>query len=121
MYSFLFAPTKGIAPITVVTHRDVLRTEEECENALYAASAATGSLPSDTFLLTNYCRDNSKRNPVTERMVFDILHCALLKAETAVKIMKQKQRNEEEYEKKRALEGTNVSGQVAPDSAEGDQ
>ena len=54
-------------------------------------------------------------------MVFDILHCALLKAETAVKIMKQTQRNEEEYEKKRALEGTNVSEQVAPDSAEGDQ
>ena len=54
MYSFLFAPTKGIAPITVVTHRDKLSTEEECENALYAASAATGSLPSDTFLLTNY-------------------------------------------------------------------
>ena len=71
--------------------------------------------------MTNYCLDNRKRNPETERMVFDILHCALLKAETAVKIMKQKQRNEEEYEKKRALEGTNVSGQVAPDSAEGDQ
>ena len=121
MYSFFFASTKGIAPITVVTHRDTLTTEEECENALYEASAATGSSPSHTFFVSNYCKDNSKRNPETERMTFDILHYALLTAERAVKIMKQKQRNEEEDEMMRALEGTNVSGQVAPDSAEGNQ
>ena len=54
-------------------------------------------------------------------MTFDILHYALLTAERAVKIMKQKQRNEEEDEMMRALEGTGVSGQVAQDSAEGDQ
>ena len=118
---FFFASTKGIAPITVVTHRDTLTTEEECENALYEASAATGSSPSHTFFVSNYCKDNSKRNPETERMTFDILHYALLTAERAVKIMKQKQRNEEEDEMMRALEGTNVSGQVAPDSAEGNQ
>ena len=121
IYSFLFAPTKGIAPITVVTHRDKLRTEEDCENALYEASAATGSSPSHTFFVSNYCKDNIACNPETERMTFDILHYALLTAERAVKIMKQKQRNEEEDEMMRALEGTNVSGQVAPDSADGNQ
>ena len=121
IYSFLFAPTKGIAPITVVTHRDKLRTDEDCENALYEASAATGSSPSHTFFVSNYCKDNIKCNPETERMTFDILHYALLTAERAVKIMKQKQRNEEEDEMMRALEGTNVSGQVAPDSADGNR
>ena len=98
IYSFLFAPTKGIVPITVITHRDKLRTEEDCENALYEASAVTGSSPSYTLFVANYCKDNSHRNPETERMIFDILHYALLTAETAVKIMKQKQRNEEEDE-----------------------
>ncbi|CAH3152796.1 unnamed protein product, partial [Porites evermanni] len=108
-----------IAPITVVTHRDTLRTEEECESALYAASAASDSLPSHTFWAANYTKENSIRRAETERMTFDILHYALLTAETAVKIMKQKQRNEEEDEMMRALEGTGVSGQVAQDSAEG--
>ena len=110
---------KGIAPITVVTHRDKVTNKEECENALYEASAATVSSPSHTFFESNYTKNNSKRNPETERMTFEILHYAMLTAESAMKIMKQKQRNEEEDEMMRALEGTNVSGQVAPDSAEG--
>ena len=38
-----------------------------------------------------------------------------------MKIMKQRQRNEEEDEMMRALEGINVSGQVAPDSADGNR
>ena len=71
--------------------------------------------------MSNYCKDNSERNPETERMTFHILHYALLTAERAVKIMKQKQRNKEEDEMMRALEGTNVSGQVAPDSADGNR
>ena len=71
--------------------------------------------------MANYCKDNSKRNPETERMIFDILHYALLTAERAVKIMKQRQRNEEEDEMMRALEGINVSGQVAPDSTDGNR
>ena len=79
---------KGIAPITVVTHRDKLTNEEECENALYEASAATGSSPSHTFFENNYTKNNSKRNPETERMTFGILHYALLTAERSVKIMK---------------------------------
>ena len=55
-------------------------------------------------------------------MTFDILHYALLTAEKAVKFMKQKQRNKEEEEEEemmRSLEGTSVSGQVSPDSADG--
>ena len=118
LFTFL-ASKKGIAPITVVTHRDTLETEEECKNALYEASAATGSSPSHTFFVANYTKKNSERNPDTERMTFNILHYALLTAERAVKIMKQKQRNKEEDEMMRALEGTSVSVQVSPDSEEG--
>ena len=70
--------------------------------------------------MSNYCIENYTRNPETERVIFDILHYALLTAETAVKIMKQKQRNEEKDEKMRALEGISISGQVALDSAEGE-
>ena len=102
-----------------MTHRDKLKTEEECDNALYEASAATGSSPSHTFFVTNYTRENRKRNPETERMIFDILHYALLTAERAVKIMKQQQKNKEEDEIMRALEGTSISGHVPPGSADG--
>ena len=102
-----------------MTHRDKLKTEEECDNALYEASAATGSSPSQTFFVTNYTRENSKRNPETERMTFDILHYALLTAARAVKIMKQQQKNKEEDEMMLALGGTSISGHVPPDSADG--
>ena len=74
-----------------MTNRDKL-TKEECESALYEASAATGSSPSHTFFESNYTKNNSKRNPQTESMTVDILHYALLTAERAVKIMKQQQR-----------------------------
>ena len=112
MIDILCAPThlvllsqKGIAPITIVTHRDKLTNEEECENALYKGSAATGSSPSHTFFESNYMKNNSKGNQETERMTFDILHYALLTAERAVKIMKQQQSNKEEdaRERMRAL------------------
>ena len=102
-----------------MTHRDTLKTEKECEHALYEASAATGSSPSHTFFMTNYTRENKERNPETERMTFDILHYALLTAERAVKIMKQQQKNKEEGEVMHALEGTSISGHVPPDSADG--
>ena len=54
-------------------------------------------------------------------MIFDILHCALLTAERDVKIMKQRQRREEEDEMMRTPEGINVSRQVALHSADGDR
>ena len=93
--SNLFFHTLGVAPITAVTHRDKLESKEECDNALRQASAATGSSSDHTFFVHNYTRDNSKRNPETERMIFDILHCALLTAEKAVKVMKQRKMEED--------------------------
>lgn len=108
----------GIAPITVVTHRDTLKTEEACKDALDEASAATGSSISHTFFVTNYTKANSARDPQIEKMAFDILHYALMTAERAVKIMKQKEKNKQEDEMMKALEGVTVSGQVAPDSAD---
>ena len=51
-------------------------------------------------------------------MIFNILHYALLTAERAVKIMKQRRRNEED-EMMRTPEGINVSRQVALHSADG--
>ena len=109
----------GIAPITVVTHHDKLKNKEDCDNAKYEASAATGSAPGHVFFVANYTKENSTRHPETERMTFDILHFALLSAERAVKIMKQKLKNEEEDRMMRALEGVSVKEQVAPDSADG--
>lgn len=109
----------GIAPITVVTHRDKLKDEEECKDALDEASAATGSSTSHTFFVWNYTKENKERNPEIEKMAFDILHYALMTAERAVKIMKQKEKNKQEDEMMKALEGVTVSGQVAPDSEDG--
>ncbi|KAL9963921.1 hypothetical protein ACROYT_G027477 [Oculina patagonica] len=108
----------GIAPITVVTHRDTLETEEDCKDALDEASAATGSSTSHTFFVWNYNKENQDRNPKIEKMAFDILHYALMTAERAVKIMKQKEKNKKEDEMMKALDGVTVSGQVAPDSAD---
>ena len=116
--SSFFVFSKGIAPITVVTHRDTLEEEEE-KDALDEASAATGSSISHTFFVTNYTQKNKARNPEIEKMAFDILHYALMTAERAVKIMKQKEKNKQEDEMMKALEGVTVSGQVAPDSADG--
>ena len=69
--------------------------------------------------MTNYTKDNKDRNREIEKMAFDILHYALMTAERAVKIMKQKEKNKQEDEMMKALEGVTVSGQVAPDSADG--
>ena len=52
-------------------------------------------------------------------MTFDILHYALMTAERAVKIMKQKEKNKQEDEMMKALEGVTFSEQVAPDSKDG--
>ena len=78
------------------THRDTLRSLEDCENALHGASAATGSSTSNTFFMWNYSKDNKERNPIIEKMVFDILDCALMNAERAVKMMKLKEKKKHE-------------------------
>ena len=105
--------------MTVVTHRDELETNEDCDNAKLDASAATGSSLDHVFFMANYTKQNSARNLEIERMAFDILHYALLSAERAVKLMKQKLKNAEEDEMMRELEKHSISGQVAPDSANG--
>ena len=109
----------GIAPITVITHSDKLKTEDQEKDAFDEASAATGSSPSHTFFMWNYTKENKKRNPEIERMTFDILHYALMTAERAVKIMKQQEKNKKEDEMMKALEGVTISGQVSPDSVDG--
>ncbi|KAJ7376903.1 hypothetical protein OS493_031783 [Desmophyllum pertusum] len=108
----------GIAPITVVTYRNKLDTEEECKEVLYEASAATGSSPGLTFFVSPYSKHKQQRDPDIERMVIDIMHYALMTAERAVKTMKQKEKNRQEVEMMRAPEGVSISGQVAPDSAD---
>ena len=67
----------------------------------------------------NYTKENKERNPEIERMTFDILHHVLVAAERAVKIMKQKEKNKQEDELMKALEGLKTSENVAPDFAEG--
>ena len=111
----LFLSLTGIAPITVVTHCDELKSEKEKEEALEDAYKATSSSPSNTFLTWNYTKDNTERNPEIERMTFDILHYALITAEKAVKQMKSRERNEREDDMMRALEGMSVSGPDSPD------
>ena len=76
---------------------------------------ATQSSPSHTFLTWNYTYHNYERNLEIERIVFDILHYALITAERAVKQMKNQERNRREDDMMRALKGISVSGQVAPD------
>lgn len=111
----LFLSLTGIAPITVVTHCDELKSEKEKEEALEDAYKATSSSPSNTFLTWNYTKDNTERNPEIERMTFDILHYALITAEKAVKQMKSRERNEREDDMMSALEGMSVSGPDSPD------
>lgn len=79
---------KGIAPITVVTYRDRLKNDEDYEDTLNEVLAATGSYLRHTFFISNYTGDNEERNPEIQKMAFDILDCALINAERAVKIMK---------------------------------
>ena len=109
----------GIAPITVITHCDALKSENDKEKALDDAYKATNSLPSHTFLTWNYTKNNSEQNLEIERMTFDILHYALITAERAVKQMKMRERNKREDDMMRARRGMSVSGQVAPDSPDG--
>ena len=100
----------GISPITVVTHRDKLKTIQECEDALDLASAATGSSRSHTFFVANYCDEITERNLDTEEFVFDILHFALLTAERYVKIAKQQQKIKTGDALREAMESTHLGG-----------
>ena len=106
--SFIFKI--GITPVTIVTHADKLRSEEETEEALGAAGLATGSERINTFLLSNYTEIDSKRNPEKERTILDILDCAVFLAETAVLKMKRNQKTKKDMQ---AHGRTSVSAQNA--------
>lgn len=67
--------------------------------------------------MSNYTQKN-ERNPEIEEVTLDILDCALMNAERAVQIMKEKEKNKREGEMMKALEGVTVSGQVSPDLAD---
>ena len=108
--SFIFKI--GITPITIVTHADKLRTEEEREEALDAARLATGSERINTFLLANYTEIGCQRNPEKERTILDILDCAVFLAETAVLKMKRNQKTKKD-EIMQAHGRTTVSAQNA--------
>ena len=68
--------------------------------------------------MRNYTEDNEDRNPEIENTAFDILDCALINAERAVKIMKQKEKDKQEGKMMKTSKGVTVSGQVAPDFAD---
>ena len=63
------------------------------QDVLNEAAAATGSNLRDTFFISNYTEDHEERNPEIEKIAFDILDCALMSAERAVQIMKEKEKN----------------------------
>ena len=92
-YSDSLTFLKGIVPITLVTHLDCQENEELDDDVLVEVLAATGSYLGHTFFMSNYNRDDKARNPEIEKMAFDILDCALMNAERAVKIMIQKEKN----------------------------
>ena len=91
-----FYATTGITPITIITCPRRLRTEEDLDETLENAQRATGSLPTQIFLLENYHESDNKRNPEKERKILDILNCAVKFAESAVLGMKRKQQEEGE-------------------------
>jgi len=82
---------RGIAPITIATHADLLRTDDEKENALKVASMATGSASNATFLITNYIEDGCDRNFLLEHAVLTVLEYALSSGERYIKLYKQRQ------------------------------
>ena len=102
-----------------MSHRDTLKSEELCKDALDEASVATGSSRKHTFFMRNYSKRNRERNPEIEKMAIDILHSALMTAERAVKIMKQKEKKKQEDEMVIALEGVTIGEQLVPDYADG--
>ena len=107
-HSFIFKI--GITPVTIVTHADKLRSEEESEKALHAAELATGSVRINTFLLSNYTEIDNERNPEKERTILDILDCAVFLAETAVLKIKRNQKTKKDMQ---AHGRTSVSAQNA--------
>lgn len=96
-------------PTTVVTHQDKI-PEDKWEEVRNLASAATGSSPQRTFLLTNYCHAHPDNNKHTDSTTLSILHSALVTAEKYVKTAKQQQKIKQKDAVREALQGYNEQG-----------
>ncbi|XP_070553844.1 uncharacterized protein [Ptychodera flava] len=85
---------RGIVPVIVITHKDVIQNLEERERIINQISAATSSAKNHVFFLRNYTPEYNQRDPNIELDVFRVLHSALVTAERFVKIAKQRMLSE---------------------------
>ncbi|XP_077984626.1 uncharacterized protein LOC144439227 [Glandiceps talaboti] len=81
-----FLKPRGVAGITLITHKDKIEPEDY-ETTLHLASAATGSAKNHTFFVKNYTGETD-RDHETEKSVCEILRYALMMGERYVKIAK---------------------------------
>ncbi|KAI8510462.1 hypothetical protein Bbelb_113780 [Branchiostoma belcheri] len=95
-----FMRPRGIAPITVITHHDMIGEDQE-DDILAKASAATGSARDHTFFVTNYHVDKKERDYTTEIEAMKVMRSALNVAERYVKIHKQQEQYKRESEAKK--------------------
>ncbi|XP_019628996.1 PREDICTED: uncharacterized protein LOC109473519 [Branchiostoma belcheri] len=103
-----FMRPRGIAPITVITHRDRIgESQEELEDVLAKASAATGSARDHTFFVTNYHVDKKERDYNTDIEAMKVMRSALMVAERYVKIHKQ----QEQYKRESGVTGNQAGPQ----------
>ncbi|XP_070550188.1 uncharacterized protein [Ptychodera flava] len=88
---------KGIAPITILTHKDKLLEEnpDKLQEAVERASTATGSSLTHTFFITNYI-GTEDQNPDIELDVCKVLNFALAMGERYVKFAKHDEKKEKE-------------------------
>ena len=84
--------------MTVITYLDMLKDEEDKNNAFDMASWATGSSSERTFFIANYTYENNQKSSAVERTALDILDFALLSAERFIRITKQREKNQMERE-----------------------
>ena len=88
----------GYAPVTVITHLDMLKDEGDKETAFDMASWATGSSSERTYFIANYTHEKSEFSLDVERTALDILEHALISAERFIRIRKQREKNQMERE-----------------------
>ncbi|XP_070553846.1 uncharacterized protein [Ptychodera flava] len=81
---------RGITPVIVITHKDMIENQEQREQMIDKISAATATAKNHVFFLRNYTPEFNQRDPTIELDVFRVLHSALVTAERFVKIAKQR-------------------------------
>lgn len=95
--------------ITLITHSDLLKTQEERDRAIAAASKASGSATNATYLIKNYIDEALPRSvlallllitylfcrdPSTELDCFNALQHTLSEGERYIKLHKQNEASE---------------------------